>query len=78
MFTENLDFIRKAVECGNPEYGILSLTADTLDAMRSVVSEDHFEEINRYKFISSMNKILEGLYELDEIIDKAEGPEEVE
>lgn len=70
MFQENIEFIKKSIESGNPEYGIISLAADTLDAMRSLVAEEHFEEVDRYQFVASMGKILEGMYGLDEIIEK--------
>jgi hypothetical protein len=70
MFKENIDFIRQSVQSGNPEYGIVSLTADTLDAMRSYINDEHFEEIDRVQFLQSMGKIIEGMYGLDELLDK--------
>lgn len=70
MFQENIEFIKKSIESGNPEYGIISLTVDTLDAMRSLVAEERFEEVDRYQFVASMGKILEGMYGLDAIIEK--------
>lgn len=69
MFQENIDFIRDSVHAGRPEYGIISLVADTFDAMRAGIAEEHFEEVERYQFVHAMNKVIEGLYALDEVID---------
>ena len=69
MYKENIDFIKDAVHRGNPEYGIISLIADTFDAMRATIPEDHFEEMDRYRFVAAMNKVIEGLYDLDEMLD---------
>ena len=72
MYKENIDFIKEAVHMGNPEYGIISLVADTFDAIRASIPEEHFEEIDRYQFVAAMNKVIEGLYALDEILDSKE------
>ena len=69
MFQENIDFIRDSVHQGHPEYGIISLVADTFDAMRAMIAEDHFEEVERYRFVHAMNQVVEGLYALDEVLD---------
>lgn len=70
MYKENIDLILNLVNAGNPEYGILSFTSDTLDAMKSALAQTRLGEPERQDFDKSMKKIVAGLRDLDQVLDK--------
>ncbi len=69
MFKENIDFIEQATERGQAVYGILSLTGDTIEAMRAVFQEQRVSGELREQFDRSMEKIVSGLRDLDGLLE---------
>ena len=69
MFEENINFIKESIKEGNPSYGIISLLSDTFDAMRTEIRDDSIDSKKRLKFDKAIGKILDGMKDLDKLIE---------
>ena len=68
MIEENLAFLKGSVKRGDPAYGILSLTSDSLDTLRTHLLEIAFSTEQRLEFDGAMSEILTAMIRLDQII----------
>lgn len=69
MFKENIEFIEQATAKGQAVYGILSITGDTFDSMRSLFLDREVSGELREQFDRSMGQIVDGLRGLDGVLE---------
>ncbi|PJZ71413.1 hypothetical protein CH373_02630 [Leptospira perolatii] len=70
MYRTNIEFVVSATNSDKPMYGILSLVIDTVDSMKSDLTNFSATEEEKKLFRSAMKDIVSGLIKLDHLVDR--------